>query len=354
MTEDDQLSTGTITKIEAVACMVHDGERSYRCAARDRLLESDTAQSNPLAVGDRVKFRVLDEDAAEGVVEDVLPRESKLSRAPPHDSRREKVIVANVDRLLIVTSVRQPPLNLSIIDRYLIAAARGGVTPALCINKIDLADDEDEYARVVDIYREEGLDVATTSAETGAGMEGLKELLKDTTTVFAGHSGVGKSSLLNRLQPDLDLRTGQLSPGGKGKHCTSTTSLLRLDFGAYVVDTPGIREFTLWDLEKREVPRYFPGILELSHDCRMPDCTHTHEPDCAVKEAVEKGEYPEDRYDSYCRILETVEQPEVPRKTDVERPDEQVPQEKREKKRQRRRDSVQEMIEEELERWHNE
>ena len=331
--------------------MVHDGERSYRCAARDRLLESDTAQSNPLAVGDRVRFRVLDE--GDGIVEEVLPRESKLSRAHPHDSRREKVIVANVDKPLIVSSVRQPPLNLSIIDRYLIAAARGGITPALCINKIDLADDENEYDRVVKMYREDGMDVVPTSAKTGAGIENLQEMLEDTTTVFAGHSGVGKSSLLNRLEPDLDLRTGQLSSGGKGKHCTSAASLLRLDCGAYVVDTPGIREFTLWDLEKREVPRYFPGILELSHDCDMPDCSHTHEPNCAVKEAVENGEYPEDRYDSYCRILDTVEQPEVPRKTDVERPDEQVPQEKREKKRQRRRDSVQEMIEEELERWHN-
>jgi ribosome biogenesis GTPase len=333
-----------------VACQVHDGENTYSCAARDRLLESDTAQSNPLAVGDRVKFQVL--DTGEGVVEEVLPRESKLSRAHPHDERREKVIVANVDQLLIVTSVRQPPLNISIIDRYLIAAARGGVTPVLCINKIDLAETEDEYERVAQIYRDEGLDVVTTSAKTGAGTDALKGLLADCTTVFAGHSGVGKSSLLNCLQPGLELRTGQLSHGGKGRHVTSAASLLDLDFGAYVVDTPGIREFTLWDLEKAEVPRYFPGILKLSGDCKMPDCSHTHEPDCAVKRAVENGDYPKERYDSYCRILESVERPEVPRKTDVERPDEQIPQEKREKKRQRRRDSVEEMIEEELERWY--
>jgi len=163
---------------------------------------------------------------------------------------------------------------------------------------------------------------------------------------LAGHSGVGKSALINAVQPGLRLKTGPVST--KGRHTTSWVSLLKLDFGGYVVDTPGIREFTLWEIEKREVAQFFPRIWELSHECRMPDCIHVHEPGCAVLAALERGELARERYESYLRIVETVEQPDVPRDTDVERPREQIARKRRTPSRKRRRQDLKRRIEIEM------
>ncbi len=337
---------GTVVKIAASACYVDDGETIYECAARGKLTESDTGQSKPLAVGDRVEFREIDE--GQGVVERVLPRETKLSRSHPHDPRIEKVMVANVDQVVIVASVKSPPLNPAAIDRFMIAAEAGGLAPLICINKVDLAEDESEYAEVADTYRELDLPVILTSAKTGNGVDKLKTFMKDKSTVLAGHSGTGKSSLINAVQPGLELRTGDLTSGGKGKHVTSNVSLLKLDFGGYVVDTPGTREFSLWDVDKREVQEFFPAIWELAGECKMPDCMHVHEPKCAVQKAVEEGELPEVRYDSYRRILDSIEEFAAPRATDVERPEEQIPREKRGRSRQDWRQWARERAEEEL------
>lgn len=335
---------GTVTSLRSVLCEVDAGERTYTCKARRRLVESDTGESKPLVVGDRVVFTPTGGD--EAVIEKVLPRRTKLSRRSPRGLRTEHIIVTNVDQLLIVAAVRKPPLRPGLIDRYIIAGEAGGLEPTICINKTDLATDPSEYDGLARMYEEMHYRVLLTSAVTGTGLESLKETLRDKSSVLAGHSGVGKSSLINALQPGLKLRTGPVST--TGRHVTSGVSLLKLDFGGYVVDTPGIRELTLWDIEKHEVAQFFPAIWELSHQCRMPDCMHVHEPDCAVKAAVESGDLPHGRYDSYIRIVETTEEPHVPRATDVEEPDRQITKKKRRLSRGKRRQDLRRQYEQDL------
>ena len=335
---------GTVTHVRSVLCEVDADGRTYQCKARGRLVESDTGRSKPLAVGDRVIVTPTDE--GEGVIEEVLPRETKLSRRSPRDPRIEHVIAANVDQLLIVGSVRRPPLNLRIIDRYVIAGEAGGLEPVVCINKMDLVEDESKAQQAAEIYRGMEYDTVLTSAKTGRGIPALREVLQDHSTVLAGHSGVGKSALINAVQPGLELRTGPVQT--KGRHTTTTVSLLKLDFGGYVVDTPGIREFTVWEIEPQEVAQFFPQIWELSHGCKMPDCTHAHEPSCAVKEALERGDLPEQRYESYLRILESLETHEVPRDTDVEKPDRQISKKKRRPSRRSRKQRLRRQYEEDL------
>ncbi len=337
---------GTVTKIRSVLCEVDCDGRTYECKARGRLVESDTGESKPVAVGDEVEFSLVQD--GEGVIEEVLPRRTKLSRRSPRGQGRwlEQVIVTNVDQLLIVSAVHRPPLNMGLIDRYIIAGHAGGLDPVICVNKIDLAERDAEYMGVVHAYRELEYTVLLTSARQGTGLDDLRDCLRDKSTVLAGHSGVGKSSLLNALQPGLRLRTGPVST--KGRHVTTYASLLRLDFGGYVVDTPGIREFALWDIEKRDVAQFFPQIWELSEDCELPDCVHLHEPGCAVKRAAAEGTLPAERYDSYLRIVDTIEELDVPRATDVERPTEQVARKKREPSRRTRKQDLRRMADRQL------
>ena len=333
---------GTVTSIQSVLCHVDDGDHTYACKARRRLVDSDTGESKPMTVGDRVLFTPL--DAQEGVIEEVLPRRNKLSRSTPHDSRTEHVIVANVDQILVVAAVRTPPLTLGIIDRYVIAGESAGIQPVICINKIDLAQDDAEYARPSLVYRRMGCPVVLTSAIKGDGVAELWQLLRDKTTVLAGHSGVGKSALINAVQPGLRLKTGDVYL--KGRHVTSRVSLLKLDAGGYVVDTPGIREFALWDIKKAEVAQFFPQIWELSQDCRMRACLHVREPGCAVKDALAGGRLGPARYESYARIVESIREETVPRATDVDQPDEQVAKKKRDPSRRTRKQALRRLLDE--------
>jgi len=306
--------------IASVACRVDTADGVYECRARSRLTESDTGADKPLVVGDRVRLRRT--APGEGVISEVLPRRNRLTRTHPHDPHIEHVIVANVDQLLVVCSVREPPLTVGIIDRYIIAALYGGLTPLICINKIDMAGASTEHEEMAGVYRDLGYPVLLTSAETGAGIELLKQALKDRSTVLAGHSGVGKSSLINVVQPGLELKTAPI--GWKGTHCTSAVTLLKLDFGGYVADTPGVRELNPWDIRQRDVAQFFPEIWELSQQCKMPACLHTGEPDCAVLAALERGELLRMRYDSYIGIVNTIQEQQEPRRTDVTAPRRQV------------------------------
>lgn len=270
-----------------------DGKR-YRCKMR-RLLKSISMEGRSMvATGDRVWIRpTLNND---GFIERVEPRHGILTRA---SRGREHVLVANVDQVVIVMSLREPDLKLHLIDRYLASAELGGIKPIICLNKADLIDPV-EIQPTIGYYSQLGIPTLLTSARTGTGVERLRAILKDRQTVVSGQSGVGKSSLLNAIQPELGLRVREVSDvNQKGKHTTTTSELIKLNFGGWVVDTPGIRQFELWDVLPEEAEGFFVEFRPYVPLCAFPDCTHTHEERCAVKQAVAMRYLSEQRYFSY-------------------------------------------------------
>ena len=272
-----------------------DDGRKLECTVRQVVRSLARDQRNAVVTGDRVL--VGDVDAETGVIERVEPRHGVLSRSSRH---RAHVIVSNVDQLMVV--VPADDLKPVLVDRFLVSAEQGEIAAVLCINKIDLLDPA-ELVGWTGLYARLGYEVVLTSAETGAGISRLRQLLADRETVFAGQSGVGKSSLLNSIQPGLRLLTGEISSStGKGRHVTRRTELIELDGGGYVVDTPGIRQLALWDLIPEEIEGFFVEFRPFVALCHFPDCSHTHEEGCAVKRAVETELIHESRYASYLRI----------------------------------------------------
>ncbi len=292
---------GRVLSVHGLWSEVQEGSgKVYRCTIRRLLKTLQTQQRHILAVGDRVMFRPVSENPPEGVIERVEPRRGLLSRSI---QGRQQILVANVEQILVVSSAAEPPLKPNLIDRMLIAAEKGGIRPIVCINKIDLVDPA-QLQPLVGLYSQMGYQVLLVSAKSGWGLERLRRLLRDRQSVLAGQSGVGKSSLLNALDPRLQLRVAPVSPDSqKGRHTTTTARLIPLGFGGYVVDTPGIRQFELWDLRPAEVANFFRDFRPYINFCKFPDCTHTHEADCAVKNAVADGRLDQRRYESYCRIL---------------------------------------------------
>ncbi len=254
-------------------------------------------------VGDQVLF-----SAGRRRIEEILPRRTVLSRADPHNPRWERVLAANVDVVVHVVSLKNPPLRTGLIDRYLIAVAKSGASPLICVNKFDLLESRDELD-VLRPYEEAGVPVLLCSAATNWGVEQLADALAGRCSVFAGHSGVGKSSLLNALDPQLGVTIGSVSAAThKGRHTTTSSVLYRLPNGATVIDTPGVREFGLWSINAEDVRRHFSEFER--YPCAYSDCSHTHEPDCGVKAAVDSGEIDRARYDGYVRILKSLAAPD--------------------------------------------
>ncbi len=253
--------------------------------------------NHSLVVGDEVTVGMVGDQLC---VLSVRPRRTKLSRPDVNDSNIEKLIVANVDSVLIVVSVVSPPLHPRLIDRYLIAIQNGGAKPLICVNKIDLLEDMTEL-EVLEPYRKIGIPVIQCSTRDTLGIDELRDLLQGQMVVFVGHSGVGKSSLINAFAPELNLVTGGISEGyGRGTHTTTVSSLHRLPHGTTLVDTPGIRSFGLWSVTQNEIERSFPEFVGLQ--CKFNDCTHTKEPGCGVLEAVASGAVSGDRYSTFLRL----------------------------------------------------
>ncbi len=290
---------GRVLTVKGLISVVQapDGQL-YRCATRRLLKTLSTDQRHVVAAGDRVLFRPA--PGNEGIIERVDPRRGVLSR---ETRGRQHVLVANVDQLLIVGSAAEPYLKPNLIDRFLVSAEKNHIRPLIVINKTDLVD-RASLQPLVGVYSQMGYRVLLVSARNGFGMDRLKNALRGCATAVAGQSGVGKSSILNAVDPDWSLRVAAVSEETqKGKHTTTTACLLPLACGGYVIDTPGIRQFQLWDVVPEEVSGYYRDLRPFVSQCRFPDCTHTHEAACAVKDAVADGWIDERRYESYCHLL---------------------------------------------------
>ena len=293
---------GRVLRVLGLISIVEDPSGEiYQCATRRLLKTLATDQRHVVAAGDRVVFRPVENtQPKEGVIERVEPRHGCICRAV---RGRQHVLVANVDQLAIVTSVAEPRLKPNLIDRLLIEAEKAGVRPLICINKIDLADPAD-LQPLVGVYSQMGYEVLLLSAKTRFGIERFRHAIRGRANVVAGQSGVGKSSLLNDIDPSFQLHVQSVSEDTeKGKHTTTTARLLPLAGGGYVVDTPGIRQFQLWDVTVEEVAGFYRDLRPYVNLCHFPDCTHTHEDNCAVKDAVADGQLDERRYESYCHLL---------------------------------------------------
>ncbi|MBN8588961.1 MAG: ribosome small subunit-dependent GTPase A [Rhodothermia bacterium] len=296
-------STGSWYKVSTTEGMI-----SARIRGKFRLKDKET--TNPVAVGDRVTLR-LEADGS-GTIADIHPRWSKLSRrAAGRRATIEHVIVANVDMAWCVQSVVFPKFNPGFIDRFLVMAEINELSAGIILNKTDLLDEAlaTEMAWWKQTYEDIGYSVLMTSSANGNGITALKAALSGKINVMSGPSGVGKSSLLNVLEPNMGIKTGEVSDyTGKGKHTTTHAELWPLSDGGYVADTPGLREFGIWDLAPEDLSGFFLEFRPFLDDCRYPNCTHDHEPSCAIIQAVNEGSITPERYNSYRNILQTLKQ----------------------------------------------
>jgi ribosome biogenesis GTPase / thiamine phosphate phosphatase len=309
----EDLLRGRVLSITPQGFCVQHEKDTYICTIRGLLKKEKSQYKNLITVGDFVLFQKT--DGNEGLIAHVEPRQSVLSRADNLSRRQEQLIAANIDQVLITTSVVNPPLKPFLIDRYIIAARKGNMEPVILINKIDLlhvagADpaEKEMFEQFVTAYKIAGITVIPVSIVSGEGLELLRETMKDKASVFSGQSGVGKSSLINAIT-NYELKIGKVvEKTKKGSHTTTTAQLLPLEFGGWCIDTPGIKSFGLWDLKKEEVEQYFSEIFTTGRQCKFPDCSHTHESDCAVLTAVEQGSISPLRFASYQFLLQALSQ----------------------------------------------
>lgn len=303
---------------------VHAGKRELDCVLSSRLRKEliyptadpssrrsrvqevrEIEHVDPVAVGDEVCF--VEAGDGMGMVVDVLPRRNKLTRPAPVPGQRvfEQVIVSNVDQVIPVFAAANPTPKWGLLDRYLVSAEAAGLASLICINKIDLRPADSELLQAMAEYRRIGYPVLPASALTGEGIDDLRQSMQGKVSVLVGKSGVGKTSLLNAIQPGLGLRVQEVSRSKKGRHTTSHPEMFPLDFGGAVVDTPGIREFGLWDIYQDELVMFFPEMRAFAGKCKFGlDCRHDEEPGCAIRKAVIAGAISPQRYKSYLHLSE--------------------------------------------------
>lgn len=275
----------------------------YYCSIRGKLRLKGVKTTNPITVGDIVDFEV--EDSSTGSISRVHDRKNYIIRRSTNLSRESHIIAANLDQTLLIITIDFPETQLAFIDRYLVTTEAYGIKAVLIFNKIDIYNDElnEKLNQYIDIYEKIGYRCVKVSAQTGENIDVLKEILTNKVSLISGNSGVGKSSLINRIEPNLDLKTESISSYHlTGKHTTTFSEMFELSNGGFIIDTPGVKGFGLIDIEKEELYHFFPEMFKLSKDCRFYNCTHIHEPGCAVLQAVHSGEISPSRYLSYLSI----------------------------------------------------
>ena len=279
--------------------VLHDGE-TVRCRIRGRLRLKGVRSTNPVVVGDEVACEA--DEGGDYVIADILPRRNYVIRRASNLSKESHIIAANVDQALLMASLRSPETPTEFVDRFLVTCEAYKVPVTILLSKLDLQDAE-AVAEFRAVYEGAGYRVLEVSVREGRGVEDVRELLAGRTTLVSGNSGVGKSTLIQAIDPSLDIRTGEISESHhKGRHTTTFSTMYPLAGGGAVIDTPGIKGFGLIDIDEAELWHYFPEMMRVAPACRFYNCTHTHEPGCAVTEAVKAGEIAWPRYESYLKI----------------------------------------------------
>ncbi len=304
MADETPFLLGKVVEVSRGLCRAEVNGDAIVCDVRGTLIAEGSGYTNILAVGDRVLVQPLSD--SRGLVEAVLPRRSGLARSDAYDVHLKQIIAANVDQLLVVAAWLEPKIWLQMVDEYLIGAQRNGLKTAVCLNKIDLAKSVGEVETAVAPYHQLGIPVFLTSAAEGVGIEPVRDFLRDKSTVLAGLSGVGKSTLLNAVQPGLQLRTSAVSnlKSREGRHTTTQAVMVPLAMGGSVVDTPGIKDMGLHGLHPDDLLDFYPELAGVVGQCRFSDCTHAHEPGCVVQAAVGNGRIAQWRYNNYVNLYD--------------------------------------------------
>ncbi|MEO5648524.1 MAG: ribosome small subunit-dependent GTPase A [Ginsengibacter sp.] len=289
----------------------NDAGEFFNARLKGKFKTDDITSTNPIAVGDTVDVEKEDIAEESAVIHNIYPRKNYITRQSPHNKHLHHIVASNLDQSILLATLKDPKTSTGFIDRFLVASEAYHVPAIIVFNKSDLYKEKhkDHFEEIKKVYEKMGYRVLLMSLNAGTGIDEVYELLKNKTTLISGHSGVGKSSFINSIfSGELLLRTQEVSDwSGKGLHTTTFAEMYDLPFGGKIIDTPGMREFALMDIEPQELSHYFPEMKELINDCRFNNCMHIEEPGCAVKSAVEEGDVAAARYISYLNILGTID-----------------------------------------------
>ena len=306
--------TATVYKSTGSWYSITDEEgKTWRARLKGIFKTDDISSTNPIAVGDKVDVEMENEGENTATITHIHDRVNYVARQSPHTRHRHHIVASNLDQSMLIATLKDPRTSLGFIDRFLIACESYHIPAVILFNKKDTwrKKEQAHYDEWREMYEAIGYTVAATSIHQQDGLETIKKLLANKTTLLSGHSGVGKSSLLNVLFPNMELRTGEVSGwSGKGLHTTTFAEMHDLPFGGRVIDTPGVREFGLVDIDREELAQYFPEMRNLMHGCQFNNCQHMDEPGCAIKAAVQAGQISSDRYYSYMNIRESIRENE--------------------------------------------
>ena len=301
--------TGTVYKSTGSWYTVKSDQGGFiECRMKGKFRIKGIKSTNPIAVGDIVDYELEEtSDTVTGTIHNIHERKNYIVRKSVNLSHQMHIIASNIDRVFLLVTINNPPTTFNFIDRFLVTAEAYGIETILVFNKTDTFDDAtlDEQLYMQHVYQEIGYQCLRVSATTGKGVEDLKQLMIDKVTMFSGHSGVGKSTLVNAMEPSLHLKTKTISEASKqGQHTTTFAEMYDLSFDAQIIDTPGIKGFGIVDMEKEEISGYFPEFFRLKDQCKFNNCLHKEEPHCAIKKALDNDEISWTRYNSYLKILE--------------------------------------------------